>query len=108
MGAVMSKFERAFVLWALGYLAMYLVVAISFAVLLPADRFRWLIPFHVLGIVQNLVALALTIRDLYLRPFPDPNSKLTWMLLIHWTGGIGWVIYVFRHAIKPRPLISAA
>lgn len=62
-----------------------------------------LLPFHFFGMLMNVVALVLTIRDLYLRSFPKENDKLTWHLLILLTGGIGWIIYVFKYARKPRP-----
>lgn len=59
-------------------------------------------PAHFLGMVLNLAALILTIRDLYLRSFPNPNAKITWLLLILMTGGIGWIVYIFKYALKPR------
>lgn len=65
--------------------------------------FMILIPFHFLGMAQNFLALFLTLRDLYRRRFPRANQKLTWCILILATGGIGWVVYVFKHALKPRP-----
>lgn len=61
-----------------------------------------ILPLHFLGMALNLAALIVTIRDLYLRPFANPNTKLTWLLLILYTGGIGWVVYVFKHALRPR------
>lgn len=50
----------------------------------------------------NFIAFVLTIRDLYKRPFPKDNDKLTWAILILTTGGIGWAFYIFKHALKPR------
>ncbi len=64
-------------------------------------------PFHFLGIGLNVAALIVTIRDLYLRPFANPNAKLTWLLLILMTGGIGWLAYVFTYAFKPRTASKA-
>lgn len=94
---------------ALGYTAIYINCFVSLAILsvIRPDiealvDFHWIAPFHILGMSLNVVALVLTVRDLYLRPFPKANSKLTWLLLILYTGGIGWMIYVFRHALKPR------
>ena len=78
----MRGFEKVFVLWTLGYLAVYMVVYFT-ASLTWSDRAVFaLLPFHFLGMAQNFIALTLTIRDLYKRPFPDPNSKVTWTLLI--------------------------
>jgi len=50
----------------------------------------------------------LTLRDLYLRRFDSENAKVTWALLIVMTGGIGWLVYIFKYALKPRPASSGA
>ncbi|MEX0702692.1 MAG: hypothetical protein WD069_11400 [Planctomycetales bacterium] len=106
----MQRIERYFVLGALLYMAIY--VPISLYIVgsgLIGDRFLLIMPFHLLGMLLNFVALALTIRDLYLRSFPGENDKLTWLLLILLTGGIGWLVYMFKHALKRRPTrISSA
>lgn len=65
-------------------------------------------PLHFLGMALNLAALVVTVRDLYLRSFANPNAKLTWLLLILFTGGIGWLVYVFKHAFKPRTANNAS
>ncbi|NOX54609.1 MAG: hypothetical protein GXP27_09260 [Planctomycetes bacterium] len=65
-------------------------------------------PAHFVGMALNLTALIFTVRDLYLRSFSDPNRKLTWLLLILCTGGIGWMIYIFKHALKPRAMNHGA
>ena len=105
----MSAIERTIVLWAIGYMAIYAPMFVAFASgsLGNQERLFFVImPFHVLGMIQNLVALVITIRDLFLRQFPQANQKSVWILLILSTGGIGWLIYVFRHALRPRPRIS--
>ena len=99
----MRGLEKAFVLWALGYTVVYLCLFVSAAIAQSERAFVALLPFHFLGMLQNVIAFILTIRDLYRRPFQNPNSKVTWTLLILCTGGIGWVVYIFRHALKPRP-----
>jgi hypothetical protein len=55
-----------------------------------------------LTMVLSIAAVVLILRDLYRREFPNPNSKLTWLLIMAFTGGIGMLIYVFRHAVHPR------
>lgn len=57
-------------------------------------------PWHIAGMVLNFAALFATFRDLYRRPFSNPNAKLTWCLLILCTGGIGWWVYIFKHALQ--------
>jgi hypothetical protein len=54
------------------------------------------------GALLGWAAVALVLRDLYLRPFPDANAKMLWTLAILMTGGIGLFVYVFAHAMKPR------
>ena len=103
----MRGIEKAIVLWALAYMAIYIPFFFFAGSRVTPDQFlEIIIPLHLAGIVQNFLALALTIRDLYKRPFPNPNQKLTWCLLITWTGGIGWLVYIFKHALKPRPVIA--
>ncbi len=94
----MRGWEKVMVVWTLGY--MLLLAGFEFLTdLSPYD------PWHDfsfgMGLVQNVIAMALTIRDLYQRDFPHPNQKLTWGLLITWTV-IGWFIYLFKYAFKPR------
>ena len=105
----MRGWERFVVLWALGYMAVYVPFFFAFIGWMlanqPRDEFFFfvLMPLHFLGMASNVAALVVTIRDLYKRPFPRPNDKVTWCLLILWTGGIGWLVYVFKYGLKPRP-----
>jgi hypothetical protein len=55
-----------------------------------------------LTMLLSIAAVVLILRDLYKREFTSPNSKLTWLLVMMLTGGIGMVIYVFRYALHPR------
>ena len=102
----MRGVERFFVLVALVYMAIYIpCFLIAWASMLGSQEpgsFFIILPFHFLGMALNVVALVLTMRDLYLQNFEDENAKLTWALLILMTGGIGWLVYVFKHALKPR------
>jgi hypothetical protein len=98
----MRGVERCLVLAAIIYMAVY----VPFFFMAPGGFWgRWMtviLPLHFLSMLLNLIAIVLTIRDLYLRRFPTENAKLTWLLLILCTGGIGWLVYVFKHALKPR------
>jgi hypothetical protein len=99
----MRGLERFIVIWALVYTALYLpFFLVADRLLRPDQFFAVLLPLHFLGMAQNLAALVLTIRDLYKRNLPTENAKLTWLLLILTTGGIGWLVYVFKYALKPR------
>jgi hypothetical protein len=57
-----------------------------------------------IGGFMGWCAIALALRDLYLRDFTDPNAKMLWTLAILMTAGIGFVVYIFVHAVKPRPV----
>jgi hypothetical protein len=101
----MKGLERAIVITALLYMAFYIpyFFAQTYRISQGINVSPYAIfPLHFLAMALNFIALIVTIRDLYLRPFVDPNRKLTWLLLILLTGGIGWVVYLFRHALKPR------
>jgi hypothetical protein len=98
----MGGIERFLVLSALCYMVMYAPVFVYGALFHDHRLMDTLLPFHFTGMALNFVALVLTIRDVYLRTFPNPNSKITWTLLILYTAGIGWLVYIFRHALKPR------
>jgi hypothetical protein len=61
-----------------------------------------LAPFHTLGALMGIPLLVIPFRDLYKREFPDPNSKITWTIVMLLTGGIGLFVYIFKHGFKPR------
>ena len=106
----MKGLERVIVIAALWYMALYIpyFFAQTYRISQGIDVSPYAIfPLHFLGMVLNIIALILTIRDLYLRPFADPNRKLTWLLVILLTGGIGWLVDIFRHAVKPRSTFKA-
>lgn len=103
----MRGLQRYTVLIAIGNMVIY--VPIFLFLMMRAEssgiepKIVTLLPWHFAGMLLNLLAIFATIQDLYLRDFPHPNSKLTWCLLIVFTGGIGWIVYIFKHALKPRP-----
>ena len=101
-----ERIEKAVIITAFVYLLVYIpyfVYRITNEV--PVSPLE-ILPAHFVCMTLNLIALVLTIRDLYLRTFPSPNTKMTWLLLILLTGGIGWIVYVFRYALKPRAKIG--
>ena len=105
----MRRWEKAVLLSWLVY-ALVCVGMIIYFTAKPAltgkDGTEWhkyLPALGFIGAIWGWLCIALTIRDLYLRPFPNPNSKVTWTLLILMTGGIGWVVYLVKYALKPRP-----
>ena len=106
----MNGAEKAIVIAALIHMGVYVPYILvqgyrgaNGAAVPPAA----IVPMYITGMALNFVALLFTIKDLYLRPFTNPNSKLTWLLLILLTGGIGWLVYVFKHALWRRPTVDA-
>ena len=101
----MHTIERAIIItslvYMLGYIPYFLVQGYRIAHGVPVSPLA-ILPAHFLGMVFNGAAFVCTIRDLYLRSFSNPNTKLTWALLIMLTGGIGWLVYIFKYALKPR------
>jgi len=95
----MRGIPRFVVLLAIANMSIYMPY---FFVQFLRDSATIIVPWHIAGMVLNLTAFVATIRDLYARPFPSPNSKVTWCLLILCTGGIGWIVYVFKHGLRPR------
>jgi hypothetical protein len=104
----MNRLEKTILFSAL--LAQCIVIALG-VYGLSADPPR---PYNVprlalaLTMVLSLAAVVLLFRDLYKREFPTPNSKLTWLLVMAFTGGIGLLIYAFRHAVRPRTKVANA
>ena len=98
----MNRIEKAVLLCAL--MAQVVVIAIGIHDLGseppgPSSAPRWMLA---LTMLLSLAAIVLIFRDLYKREFPNPNSKLTWVLIMAFTGGIGIVVYALRHALRPR------
>ncbi len=102
----MQGLQRIVVLLAIGNMVIYIPYFLILGIATSANGIQLnpmaIMPWHVAGMFLNLLALIATFQDLYLRPFSNPNSKVTWCLLILCTGGIGWIVYVFRYALKPR------
>ena len=59
-------------------------------------------------VITSILTLYYLLNDLYKREFENPNSKVTWAVIMFFTGGIGLIIYAFKHAIKPRSTNGAA
>jgi hypothetical protein len=98
----MGRAERAIVFLAVAYMAGYLPLFFAWAICQSEPPIVLFFTLHFIGMALNFTVLVLTIRDLYKRPFSNPNDKLTWLLLILCTGGIGWLVYLFKYAIRPR------
>ena len=93
----MNKAEKAFCVLYIVYMLIYW----PFFLLIPR-YFEEIFPFHILLMVLGLVLIIIVMRDIYKRDFPNPNTKVTWTILIFVTG-IAIFPYLFLHGFKPRP-----
>lgn len=64
--------------------------------------FFYVLPFHFLGMFLGIPLLVIVFRDLYKRDFPNPNTKVTWaiLMLLLWPSIL---VYLYRHGFRPRP-----
>jgi hypothetical protein len=99
----MTRIEKAIVFAAIIYMIIYAPYFLFQITRDTPPHFVTIIPWHVIGMILNFAAIVATFRDLYRRPFSYPNAKLTWCLLILYTGGIGWLVYIVKHALRPHP-----
>jgi len=101
----MNRLEKWIVGTAFLYSGCYIIFILVLVLLVRPSRVDDITPFvvlHILAMLACVTALVVTLRDLYLRDFVRKNDKLTWGLLILLTGGIGWFVYIVKHAFKPR------
>jgi hypothetical protein len=94
----MNKAEKAFCVLYIVYMLIYMP---CFILLMPR-HFEAVFPFHILGMFLGLVLIIIVMRDIYKRDFPNPNTKVTWTILIFVTG-IAIFPYLFLHGFKSRP-----
>lgn len=102
----MNIAEKAFMVFFFVYWAFYVGSHAYFnwylGVSSDDEFFEVMLMFHLLGFLQIIAVYVIVFRDLYKRDFPNPNSKLTWGLLILLTSGIGLVVYLVKHGFRPR------
>jgi hypothetical protein len=93
----MSTLEKAIALLGLVYSAIYLPVFVFFS----EGRMGVFIPLHVLAMVSVIIVAALAFKDLYQRPFSTTSAKLKWLAFMLLFGPV-IIVYLFKHAFKPR------
>ena len=107
-GFQVGRVERAFIVWALFCLLVYLAVVAMWlwqnGLVFPHYHFWPLIQF--LFSLQNFMALLVTARDVQMRPSLNAEQKMIWLGLIFLTFGIGWVIYLWKYAFRPRQALE--
>lgn len=93
----MNRGEKAFVL----FYAAYMLVYIPCFILLMPTYFWQVIPFHFLGMALGIALLVIVFRDLYIRQFPNPNTKVTWAILIL-VFSPSIIVYLYKYGFRPR------
>lgn len=93
----MNRAEKAFVF----FYAAYMMAYIPCFFLLVADHFWQIMPFHFFGMALGIPLLVIVFRDLYKRPFPNPNTKVTWAILML-TLSPSIIVYLYKHGFRSR------
>jgi uncharacterized membrane protein len=90
----------------IAYLVTLVLLAEEFTAVQQSNLFWRFVPFHVLGTAVGVAALAITLRDVYLRRFPKWTKRLWLNVILFGPLFSGWVTYMFRHGFKPRPMCN--
>jgi branched-subunit amino acid ABC-type transport system permease component len=87
--------------------ALVLVYGVALAAYIPCffllmdGFFAILLPIHFLLMILGLLVALTVFRDLYKRPFSNPNDKATWAILFLLCSP-SIVVYLYRHGFRPR------
>jgi len=106
----MGKLEKVLLFGLFAGMFVCLFMALVLEHRYPENKAAWSVlpALGFVGAFFGMSAVVLVLRDLYLRDFRDANAKMLWTLAILMTAGIGLLVYIFRHAVKPRPHRSEA
>jgi hypothetical protein len=96
----MNRWEKGFCIFYFAYMLAYIPY---FLLRFNFDALS--VSLHVFGMFLGLPLLFIVFRDLYKRQFPNPNSKITWTLLILLLTPFGLIAYLCMHGFRPRPTI---
>ena len=98
----MARWERVVTLLCLAYVLFYGVYFVSVAASGRFFDYPWMVPLHLLGMALSTVLVILVVRDVYKRPFPNPNDKATWALLIVFVNIFAIPVYLWKYGFRPR------
>ena len=93
----MNRAEKVFVIFYWAYILAY----IPCFFLLASNHFFAILPFHVFGMAIGIPMLIIVFRDVYKRTFPNPNTKVTWtiLMLLMWPSIL---VYLCKYGFRPR------
>ncbi len=99
----MSRWEKSFTLFYWLYLLVYLLFIVGMGLFgdLDAYFFPWVVPFHLFGMAIGIPMLIVVFRDIYARNFPNPNTKVTWTILIL-VFPLSVPVYLYKHGFRSR------
>lgn len=80
----MNRWEKSFIVFYLTYMIVYVCVFIGIIGSgdISPTTFHTILPFHLFGMAMGMPLYIIVIRDIYLRSFPNPNTKVTWTNLV--------------------------
>lgn len=99
----MGRWEKGFTIFYWGYMLVYLV-GIGGMILfdkLDSHFFPYILPFHLFGMAMGVPMLIVLFRDIYARSFPNPNTKVTWTILVL-VFPLSVPVYLYQHGFRPR------
>lgn len=102
----MNWAEKSFVVFYWAYMLIYVCAVAALAVTGAIDRlFLVIMPFHFFGMFLGVPLLIVVFRDIYKRDFPNPNTKVTWtiLILLLWPSIL---VYLYKHGFRPRPVLG--
>ncbi len=93
----MNRFEKGFVIFYFVYGLVYIPCFILF---MPQYDY-FILPFHFFGMAIGIPMLIIVFRDIYKRTFPNPNTKVTWtiLMLLFWPSIL---VYLYKYGFRPR------
>ena len=98
----MGRAAKSFMIFYWCYIVIYLCCFLAIAVTGAFEQWLfYVLPFHFLGMAIGIPMLIILFHDLYKRPFPNPNSKVTWtiLMLMFWPS---IPVYLYKYGFRPR------
>ena len=98
----MARWERVLCVLCLLYIVGYGIF--FFTVVWRGSAFEEpiVLPLHFLGMVLSFTLVALILRDIYKRSFPDANAKVTWALLVVFANIFAIPFYLWKYGFRTR------
>lgn len=98
----MGRAEKSFVIFYWCYMLVYICCFLAVSITGTIERWAfYVLPFHFFGMAIGIPMLIVLFRDLYKRDFPNPNSKVTWAILIlmFWPSIF---VYLYKYGFRLR------